>query len=88
MENIYDYISVSLQTPDTAMSQYDRIADAMMSLEMMPNRMKVMDSAPKYSSDLRRMLVDNHSIFFIIQNDTVIVTKVLYSAADIQNRLQ
>lgn len=36
---------------------------------------------------LRRMLVDNFSVFYVVQGDKVIVTNVLYSASDIESRL-
>ena len=37
---------------------------------------------------IRRMLVDNYSVFFVIQDDKVVVTDVLYSASDIERRLK
>ncbi len=36
MESIYDYISYSLQAPETAKGQYDRIANAILTLETFP----------------------------------------------------
>lgn len=47
-----------------------------------------MDSEPEHSKGIRRMLVDNYSIFYIIKEDKVIVTDVLYSASDIEERLK
>ena len=38
--------------------------------------------------ELRRMLVDNYSVFYIIGGDKVIVTDVLYMASDIEARLR
>ena len=37
--------------------------------------------------ELRRMLVDNYSVFYTICADKVIVTDVLYTASDIEARL-
>ena len=37
---------------------------------------------------LRRMVVDNYSVFYVIQEESVIVTNVLYSASDIEYRLK
>ena len=88
MQEIYEYIAVSLQAPDNAMAQYDRIAEAIMSLETMPNRVKIMDFTSKSNPELRRMLVDNYSVFFVIENDSVIVTNVLFSASEIESRLK
>ena len=88
MEQIYDYIAINLNAPDTAMGQYDRIADAIESLEEMPERIKVVEFEPERSRKIRRMNVDNYSVFFFIYGEEVIVTNVLYSASDISNRLK
>lgn len=47
-----------------------------------------MDSEPEGSRHIRRMPVDNYSIFYVIKGDKVIVTNVLYSASDISKRLK
>lgn len=48
MEAVYDYIAVELQAPDTAMKQYDRIADAIESLDTFPERCKLFDPEPEH----------------------------------------
>ena len=87
MEKIYEYIATQLLAPENAMGQYNRIADAILKLNVMPERFRVMDSEPEHSMGLRRMLVDNFSVFYVVQGDKVIVTNVLYSASDIESRL-
>lgn len=87
MENIYNYIATVLMSPDTAMDQYDRITQGIMSLCQLPERIKIMDSEPERSIKMRRLLVDNYSIFYVIRDEKVIVTNVLYSASDINRRL-
>ena len=63
-----------------AMDQYNRIADAILTLDTMAERIRIMESEPERSKEMRRLLVDNYSVFFVIQGDKVIVTDVLYSA--------
>ena len=46
------------------------------------------DMEPERAAGLRRMLVDNYSVFYVIRDDKVIVTDVLYSASDIEQRLK
>ncbi len=87
MKAIYNYITEQLLAPEAAMEQYNRIADAIESLNVLPERIKIMDSEPEHSMELRRMSVDNYSIFYIIQDELVIVTRVLYSASDVSKRL-
>ena len=88
---VYDYILVDAPPtlgPENAMDQYNRIADAILTLDTMAERIRIMESEPERSKEMRRLLVDNYSVFFVIQGDKVIVTDVLYSASDIESRLK
>jgi len=87
MEAIYTYIAETLLAPKTAADQYDKIAEAILSLEVMPKRIKLMDSEPECSQELRAMLVDNYTVLFVIRVNTVYVTRVLYSSSNISKRL-
>ena len=87
MESIYTYIAETLQNHIAAANQYNRIADAILTLEEMPERIKVMDSEPERSKGIRALFVDNYTVFFVIKADMVYVLRVLYSASDINARL-
>lgn len=84
MEDIYNYIAIDLLAPDNAMGQYNRIADEILTLDTFPERFRIMDSEPEKRMELRRMLVDNYSVFYTIRDERVIVTDVLYTASDIE----
>ena len=43
---------------------------------------------PWHSMEMRRMNVDNYSVFYVLRGGTVYVTDVLYSASDIEARLK
>ncbi len=88
MDMIYDYIAHSLQAPDTAAKQYDRIADSIMSLNIFPERCKLFDSQPEHDMGLRQLLIDNYSVIYVVEDNTVTVLRVLYSASDICARLK
>ena len=89
MEQIYSYIADRLLEPDTAMGQYNRIAEAIQSLDILPERCALVESEPERTQGLRQMLVDNYSVFFyIVGEDTVSVARVLYSASDLVRRLR
>ncbi len=88
MEDIYNYIAVDLLSPENAMGQYNRIADEILTLDSFPERYRIMESEPEKKMELRRMLVDNYSVFYTICEDKVIVTDVLYTASDIEARLR
>ena len=74
--------------PDTAMGQYNRIAEAIQSLNILPERCALVESEPEHTQGLRQMLVDNYSVFYIVGEDAVSVARVLYSASDLVRRLR
>lgn len=88
MEAIYDYIASNLQSPDTAMGQYNRIAAAIESLNTFPDRCKLFDSEPERSHGMRQLLVNNYSAVYVVGETEVTVLRVLYSSSDISARLR
>jgi toxin ParE1/3/4 len=88
MEDIYRYIAEKLQSPENAIGQYNRIADEILTLSSFPERNRTVDFEPERQAGLRRLLVDNYSVFYVIREQRVIVTNVLYSASDIEQRLK
>ncbi len=88
MEDIYNYIAIELLAPENAMKQYNRIADQILTLDTLPERCKIMESDSEKVKELRRIIVDNYSVFYTIREDKVIVTNVLYTASDIEIRLR
>ena len=87
MDRIYKYISGELLEPIVAANQYDRIADAILTLDTMPDRIKIMSSEPALSKGLRPLHVDNYTVLFTIESDTVFIVRVLYSSSDISARI-
>ena len=88
MEEIYRYIADKLKSPENAIGQYNRIADEILSLHIFPARYPPVDFEPERSLGLRRMLVDNYSVFYVVHGSCVIVTNGLYSASDLGQRLK
>ena len=88
MEQIYSYIADRLLEPDTATGQYNRIAEAIQSLNILPERCALVESEPERTQGLWQMLVDNYSVFCIVGENTVSVARVLYSASDLVRRLR
>lgn len=88
MEQLYNHIAYVLRAPENAMGQYNRIAEEILKLDKFPERFRIVDSEPECSRGMRRMLVDNYSVFFVIEEDRVIVTDVLFSASDLESRLK
>lgn len=88
LEQIYEYIADTLQSPANAIGQYQRIAEAILRLDIMPERFQVMDWGIESIQELRRMPVDHYSVFYVIQEKCVIVTNVIYSASDLDQRFR
>ncbi len=88
MEALYHYIAVSLQAPENAMGQYNRIADAILTLDVFPDRHAIFDSEPEHSMKIHRMAVDHYLVCFVIDPEVVTVISVLYGASDVQGKLR
>ena len=86
LDALYDYIANKLEAPETAQAQTERIEDAVLTLETLPERCRVLFS--RHGHELRRLMVDNYSIFYYIKGTDVIVTDILYSKSDIDQRLE
>lgn len=83
MQMIYEYIATVFKEPDIAMKQYDRIANAIESLNVFPERCKLLN----YDIAMRQLIIDNYSAIFIVNENDVTVLRVLYSSSDINSRL-
>ena len=88
MEESYNYIAIQLQAPENAIGQYNRIAKAIEEWNMFPEKVRLMESEHERTMGLRQLLVDHYSVFYVIENERVIVMRVLYSASDIEIRLK
>ena len=77
-----------LQSLENAMGQYNKIADAALELGFFPEKFRLVDFEPERSQGLRRMLANSYSIFYVFKDETITVTRVLYSASDIEKRLK
>ena len=88
MESIYNYIAKTLVAPEGALRQYNRIANAILSLDTLPERYPFFDMEPEYSWRMRKMVVDNYIVCYIVDPGIVTVTDVLYSAANVHSWLK
>ena len=88
MAAIYEYIAENLLAPETALKQYNRIAEGIESLDEFPNRCQLFESLPERDMGFRQLLVDNYSVIYVVEDDCVTVLRVLYSSSDIIARLQ
>lgn len=61
--------------------------EAIQNLNVFPERIRIMESEPERALGLRQLSIDNFSVFYVIEDKRIVVTRVLYSASDINSRL-
>ncbi len=90
LRGIFEYIAFTLQSPQNAAGQLDRLEGSIDSLEQMPERFRVYDKEPWRSRNLRVMPVDHYLIFYIPnrEEETVTVVRVMYGGRDIDRQLE
>lgn len=88
VESLYEYIKFKLLVPENAMGQYNRIADAILTLDSYPERFALFECEPEHSRGIHKMIVDNYVVCYVIDPGIVTVTNVLYGASDIHKRLK
>lgn len=87
MDDIYRYTKDHFGDPARAENLYDAIAKEILSLDKMPLRYGIPQFEPCIQLELHRMLVDKYSVFYLVDGDTVTVTDVIYSSADLESWL-
>lgn len=75
---IYDYINQKLQSPQVAMKLFNRLAKAIQSLEVFPERFAIVPEFLDLGLKVRRLVIKNYSIFYRLDNDVVTVIRILH----------
>lgn len=89
LKGIYEYIAFELLSPDNATGQLKRLEERIIGLEEFLEKFKLYEKEPWHSRGLRRMPVDNYLVFYIPNQEEVIVTviRVMYVGRDVDNQL-
>ncbi len=90
LRGIFEYIAFTLQSPQNAAGQLDRLEGSIDSLEQMPERFRVYDKEPWRSRNLRIMPVDHYLVFYIPnrEEETVTIIRVIYGGRNIDRQLE
>lgn len=75
------YISKELLEPEIAKKTVSKIADAIFTLEEMPLRNTVVSDERLASKDIRKIIVENYMIFYIVnyKSKKVTIVRILYA---------
>lgn len=84
MREIALYITRQFSAPDTALELIDDIQDTVNSLRENPYRILPVPEQPWHDRGVRRTLVKNYYVYFIIREErkTVEVTAIIYAGRD------
>jgi toxin ParE1/3/4 len=90
LRGVYEYIAFELLSPDSAAGQLDRLEEHIIGLEHFPEKFKAYEKEPWHSRGLRVMPVDNYLVFYILDNETGIVTviRVMYAGRNVDDQLK
>lgn len=80
---IYEYIALTLMSPENANAQLSRLEDRINKLDNLPKRF------PKYKNEIRFMPVDNYLVFYTVEDvsKNVSILRVMYGKRNIENTL-
>lgn len=84
---IYDYIAKILREPRSAARIYRAIRRGIQSLATMPERFQVVYEPPYREMGVRKLFVENYTVFYIVGKDHVTVLRVLYNRREWQHIL-
>jgi len=84
LNRIADYIFYELKEPATALKQMERIKEAMLALEEMPERQTLVQDQYLAAQGIRKLPVDNYLIFYSVNKstNTINIVRVLYGKRD------
>ena len=89
LRSITAYIANELREPTAAKRIVAKIKEVVMSLKKMPNRYSIIDEESLAIKGIRKTIVDNYILFFIVaeENNTVTIIRILYGRRDWINLL-
>ena len=89
LRDIFAYISVTLSEPIIARKQVDRIRTAIKTLHQLPLRNPLVEWDPWLTMQMRKMLVDNYIVFYLVDTEkkTVSIIRILYGGRNLETIL-
>lgn len=84
---IYAYISFELKAPETATNQTNRIRQGIKELRLFPNRHAHVDWEPWSSMGMRKMPIDNYTVYYLTnaEKHTVTIVRIFYGGRNVED---
>ena len=88
IRDIYEYIAYTLLAPMNAETVFNRITNAVLSLEELPERHKIYKTG-RNGEEIRFLVSGNHNSYYWVDHSTsqVNVVRILYGGMDIDTEL-
>lgn len=89
LKSIASYISHELREPSIAKKLVENIKETVMSLEEMPTRHSLLRDANLAVQGIRKIMVDNYILFYIVseKDNVVTIVRILYCRRNWANLL-
>lgn len=84
LDSIVDYLNGFY--PSTAVRQYDRLVEAILTLEEYPNKFEEYRPG-QYHYIYRKMVVDDYLVFYVVEETEVVIHRILHGTRDISRYL-
>jgi len=78
LHDIFDYISLELDSPQAADRLIDRIQAAVEAVCDFPFSRPLLNDETLHDKGYRIIVVDNFNVFYIVKNQSIIIQRVLY----------
>lgn len=90
LRNIFEYIFYELKAPQSASGMLDKLEKAVLSLEEMPNRHRIIEREPWLSRKVRLMPVGNYVVIYYVDDNKyeVNIMRIIYGGRDIDAELR
>ena len=90
LRNIFEYIFYELKAPQSASAMLDKLEKAVLSLEEMPNRHRIIEREPWLSRKVRLMPVGNYVVIYFVDDNKyeVNIMRIIYGGRDIDAELR
>lgn len=87
LTGIIEYIAVDLNEKAIAFKLYRKIVEAIKTLKEIPGRCAIIDEEPYKAMQIRRLIIENYSVFYFVNNETetVHIIRIIYNRRDCKN---
>lgn len=85
LDDIVDYLNGFY--PGSALRQYDALVNAILSLEEYPNKHEEYKPG-RFQLKYRKMVVGDYLVFYVVENVTVVIHRILHGSKNLSRYLE